>query len=90
MDSTTGHPTPRELAEAEWFKATASGGTGGCIEVAFLPHGQVGIRDNEDSDNPPFVVSRHVWACFLDGAQKGEFNLPDCCSFPGSVANSQH
>lgn len=76
MDSTIGRPTPRELAEAKWFKAEASGGNGGCIEVAFLADGQVGIRDNEDMENPPFVVSRHVWACFLDGASKGEFTPP--------------
>ncbi|WP_335983157.1 DUF397 domain-containing protein [Streptomyces sp. CA2R106] len=68
MDSTSTH-----LANAEWFKATASGGNGGCLEAAFLPDGQIALRDNENLDNPPFVVSRHVWACFIDGVQKGEF-----------------
>jgi hypothetical protein len=59
-----------------WFKASASSGSGGCLEVAFLDDGRVALRDNENLDNPPFVVSAHVWSCFLDGASKGEFNIP--------------
>ncbi|MFM9625315.1 DUF397 domain-containing protein [Streptomyces turgidiscabies] len=77
MDSTTGSTTPDPLADAQWFKASASGGSGGgCLEVAFLNDGTVAVRDNEDLSNPPFVVSQHVWTCFLDGAGKGEFDLP--------------
>ncbi|WP_425824607.1 DUF397 domain-containing protein [Streptomyces fractus] len=67
--------TPDFLRDLNWFKATASSGNGGCLEVAFTPDGQVAIRDNEDLDNPPFVVSKHVWSCFLDGASKGEFDI---------------
>lgn len=59
---------------AQWFKASASSSNGGCLEVAFLDNGQVGLRDNEDPENPPFAVSRHVWDCFLDGARRGEFD----------------
>lgn len=64
------------LADAKWFKARASSANGGCLETAFLADGRVAIRDNEDLKNPPFVVSRHVWQCWLDGAKKGEFDLP--------------
>jgi Domain of unknown function (DUF397) len=64
------------LDNASWFKSSASGGSSGCLEAAFLPGGRVAIRDNEDLGNPPFVVSRHVWECWLDGARKGEFDLP--------------
>ncbi|MGW5679206.1 DUF397 domain-containing protein [Streptomyces sp. NPDC003860] len=60
----------------DWFKATASSANGGCLEVAFTDDGRVALRDNEDPSNPPFVVTRHVWACFLDGAAKGEFTPP--------------
>lgn len=63
------------LADADWFKSSFSG-SGGCLEAAFLADGRVAIRDNEDLKNPPFVVSRHVWQCWLDGAKKGEFDLP--------------
>ncbi|WP_330346618.1 DUF397 domain-containing protein (plasmid) [Streptomyces europaeiscabiei] len=64
------------LTDLDWFKASASSGTGGCLEVAFLPDGRVALRDNEDLTKLPHVVSRHVWACFLDGAANGEFNPP--------------
>ncbi|MFE5073239.1 DUF397 domain-containing protein [Streptomyces halstedii] len=57
-----------------WRKARASESANGCLEVAFLGDGRVAIRDNEDLDNPPFVVTAHVWRCFMDGAQKGEFD----------------
>uniref|UniRef100_UPI003F493C21 DUF397 domain-containing protein n=1 Tax=unclassified Streptomyces TaxID=2593676 RepID=UPI003F493C21 len=65
-----------DLAGAAWFKASASSANGGCLEAAFLPDGRVALRDNEDLDNPPFVVTRHVWECFIDGAARGEFNFP--------------
>jgi hypothetical protein len=72
---TTPRPTP-DLTHAQWFKATASGGNGDCLEAAFLPGGLVALRDTEDADNPPFVVRAGVWSAFLDGAKKGEFDLP--------------
>jgi hypothetical protein len=65
-----------DLANAQWFKATASGGNGDCLEAAFLPGGLVALRDTEDAENPPFVVRASVWSAFLDGARKGEFDLP--------------
>ena len=64
------------LRDLNWFKASASSGSGGCLEVAFTDDGRVALRDNEDPSNPPFIVSTHVWQCFLDGAGKGEFNPP--------------
>jgi hypothetical protein len=77
MTSTTSkYPVPGQLDGARWFKSTASSANGGCLEVAFLTDGKVAIRDSEDLANPPFVISRHVWACWLDGAKKGEFDQP--------------
>jgi hypothetical protein len=64
------------LHDADWFKSSFSGSNGGCLEAAFLADGRVAIRDNENLANPPFVVSRHVWQCWLDGAKSGEFDLP--------------
>jgi hypothetical protein len=64
------------FSDANWFKSSASSAGGGCLEVAFLPDGRVALRDNEDLTNPPFVVSRHVWGCMIDGAKCGEFDLP--------------
>jgi hypothetical protein len=65
-----------DLSRATWRKARASESANGCLEVAYLDDGRVAIRDTEDLGNPPFVVSAHVWTCFLDGAKNNEFNLP--------------
>lgn len=65
-----------ELASAAWRKASKSGANGGdCIEVAPLSGGRVGIRDTESPDQAPFVVRGSVWAAFIDGAKKGEFDF---------------
>ncbi|MFH8717542.1 DUF397 domain-containing protein [Streptomyces zaomyceticus] len=71
--TTPARPSVEELASLDWFKSSASSASGGCLEVAFLEDGRVALRDNEDPTNPPFVVTQHVWRCFLDGAEKGEF-----------------
>lgn len=65
-----------DLSNARWFKSSFSGDNGACLEVAFLDSGRVALRDNEDLANPPFVVSRRVWECWVDGAKHGEFDLP--------------
>ena len=75
MTSTARSSTP-DLANAKWFKASASGGNGDCLEAAFLGDGQVALRDSEDLQNPPFVVRKSVWEAFIDGARQGEFDLP--------------
>jgi hypothetical protein len=65
-----------ELTKAVWRKATASGSNGGnCIEVAPLSEGRVGIRDTERPDLAPYIVSGNVFAAFVDGAKKGEFDF---------------
>lgn len=67
------HP---DLTNAKWFKSKASSDNGGCLEAAFLDDGRVALRDNEDLNNPPFIVTAHVWQCFIAGAKDGEFDLP--------------
>lgn len=75
--TTVGHtPDAEDPTSLTWFKSTASSANGGCLEVAFAPDGRIGIRDTEDPANPPFFVDRHVWRCFIDGAEKGEFTPP--------------
>ncbi|GAA3677470.1 DUF397 domain-containing protein [Nonomuraea antimicrobica] len=63
------------LKSAEWRKATRSGDSGDCLEVAHLRDGRVGLRDSERPDLPAYVVSSSVWAAFIDGAKKGEFDF---------------
>ncbi|GAA3088324.1 DUF397 domain-containing protein [Streptosporangium carneum] len=65
-----------ELKTAAWRKAERSTSNGGnCIEVAPLSGGRVGIRDTEAPDQAPYVVRGEVWAAFVDGAKKGEFDF---------------
>ncbi|MEV4018957.1 DUF397 domain-containing protein [Nonomuraea angiospora] len=63
------------LRTARWRKATRSGEAGDCIEVASLADGRVGLRDSELPEQAPYVVSPSVWAAFIDGAKKGEFDF---------------
>ncbi|MBT2231253.1 DUF397 domain-containing protein [Nonomuraea sp. NEAU-A123] len=64
-----------ELRTADWRKSSFSGDNGDCLEVAPLSAGRVGIRDTEQPDMQPYVVSASVWAAFMDGAKRGEFDF---------------
>jgi Domain of unknown function (DUF397) len=67
------YPTPDELAQASWVKATASNGGSGCVEVAHLERWTV-VRDSKNPGGPVHYYTSHEWACFLDGARAGEFD----------------
>jgi len=60
--------------DANWFKS-ADSGDHGCVEVAFRG-GEVGVRDTKDRGKAPHVFTRYEWECFLAGAKRGEFDLP--------------
>jgi hypothetical protein len=62
-----------ELAHARSFKAAASSGRQGCVEVAHLKHWTV-VRDSKNPHRPVHCYTPYEWACFLDGARNGEFN----------------
>ncbi|QMU79112.1 DUF397 domain-containing protein [Streptacidiphilus sp. PB12-B1b] len=59
-----------------WFKATASGQNGACVEIAHLADGGVALRDSKDRALAPHVYTAQEWDAFLDGARKGEFDRP--------------
>jgi hypothetical protein len=63
-----------EWTGAHWFKSGESNDVG-CVEVAFRGN-QVGVRDTKDRSKAPHVFTRHEWECFLAGAKRGEFDLP--------------
>ncbi len=62
------------LARARWFKATASSGDQGCVEIAHLDDGRVALRDSKNPHKPAHIFTRHEWDCFLHGAKNGEFD----------------
>ena len=55
MDDTT------RLPESAWHKASYSGNTTDCVEVARGGHA-VGLRDTKQRDNGALAVSRTAWA----------------------------
>jgi Domain of unknown function (DUF397) len=63
------------VSDACWFKSSASS-VSGCVEVAFLPERQVGVRDSRSPAIPPHVLSGHAWMAFLARAKKGDYDLP--------------
>jgi hypothetical protein len=63
-----------ELAGARWVKSSRSAPTGGnCVEVAFLPDGQVAVRNSRQPTGPALVFTAQEWAAFVGGAGAGEF-----------------
>lgn len=65
------------LAGVIWTKSTRSGPTGGnCVEVAFLPGGDVAMRNSRQPDGPALIFSPAEWAAFIGGARDGEFGGP--------------
>ncbi|GAB2504690.1 DUF397 domain-containing protein [Nocardia heshunensis] len=54
-----------ELALANWFKSSYSGGGQECVEVAFLGAASVGVRDSKDPAGPALVFSGEQWDHFL-------------------------
>ncbi|HEU5421651.1 MAG TPA: DUF397 domain-containing protein [Streptosporangiaceae bacterium] len=71
------HQEAAKLADAAWRKSVRSGPTGGnCVEVAFLPAGEVALRNSRHPDGPALVFTRAEWDAFLGGARDGEFGVP--------------
>lgn len=63
-----------DLTGAVWRKASASSGNGGgCIELARVGD-VIALRDSKNPDQAAHLYTLHELACFLDGAQRGEFD----------------
>jgi Domain of unknown function (DUF397) len=65
------------LTGATWIRSRRSGPTGGnCVEVAFLPSGQIAMRNSRHPQGPALIFTRSEWDAFLGGAKDGEFGRP--------------
>jgi Domain of unknown function (DUF397) len=70
-------PKATDLVDAVWVKSTRSGPTGGnCVEVAFLPDGDVALRNSRHPTGSALIFARAEWDAFIGGAQDGEFASP--------------
>jgi hypothetical protein len=65
--STTSKPTP-----TPWIKASASNGSGGCIELR-RNGAAVQLRDSKDPNGPILTFNGREIAAFLDGVGNDEF-----------------
>jgi hypothetical protein len=62
------------LCGVTWTKSRRSGPTGGnCVEVAFLPGGDVAVRNSRQPDGPALIFTPAEWDAFIGGARDGEF-----------------
>ncbi|MEV7968060.1 DUF397 domain-containing protein [Sphaerisporangium sp. NPDC088356] len=57
------------------WKAASGCNNGTCVEVAELPQGGVGIRDNKDGNSPVLEFSLDEFRTFVRGVKAGEFDI---------------
>ena len=66
-----------DLSDAQWRKSSFSGGNGNsCVEVAFLPDGDVAVRDTKNRALPAHRYTAAEWEAFVAGVRAGEFGRP--------------
>ncbi|MFE6859842.1 DUF397 domain-containing protein [Nocardia sp. NPDC057668] len=62
-----------EPDRTEWFKSTYSAGGQECVEVAFHPGGEVGVRDSKDRGGPALTFGPRAWDAFTAALRAGNF-----------------
>lgn len=62
-----------DLSSVRWFKSSHSGGGQDCVEVAFVGHGSVGVRDSKNPSGPALVFSSAQWSVFTAELVRGAF-----------------
>jgi Domain of unknown function (DUF397) len=67
-------PHERPSSGSYWIKSSLSYANGNCVEVASLPHGDIGVRNSRDSVGPVLVFTADEWHAFLGGVRNGEFD----------------
>ena len=66
-----------DLTGARWHTSSFSGNNGnGCVEVAFLPDGEVAVRDTKDRALTPHRYASTGWSAFVAAVRAGGFDHP--------------
>ncbi|AYF73762.1 DUF397 domain-containing protein [Nocardia yunnanensis] len=65
-----------DLSGANWFKSSHSSGQTECVEVAFLPGGEVGVRDSKNPTGPSLIFPPAQWDAFTTGMRSGTLIRP--------------
>ena len=65
-----------DLSGVRWRTSSYSNSDDGnnCVEVAFLPDGQVAMRDTKDRARAPHLHPAATWASFLAGVRARQFD----------------
>jgi Domain of unknown function (DUF397) len=71
---TPGGRPGRPGSDSYWIKSSLSFSNGNCVEVASLPHGEIGVRDSKNSAGPVLRFTSDEWHAFLGGVRNGEFD----------------
>jgi Domain of unknown function (DUF397) len=69
------HVTAADIT-VPWVKSSYSNWQGQCVEVAFLPDGDVALRNSRHPRGAILVFTSAEWDAFLRGAHDGEFGSP--------------
>jgi hypothetical protein len=60
---------------ASQFRTSSHCHTGGCVAVALLPDGTIGVRDSKVTGGPVLTFTTEEWVAFLAGVADDEFDL---------------
>jgi hypothetical protein len=63
-----------EYSRAVWRTSSRCNAYGTCVEVAHLPGGDIGVRDNKVSSGPVLRFTSAQWREFVAGVQAGDFD----------------
>ncbi len=61
-------------SDSRWTKSSLSFSNSNCVEVAGLPHGEIGVRDSKDPEGAVLRFTSDEWHAFLGGVRNGEFD----------------
>jgi hypothetical protein len=67
-----------QLPGARWQKSRYSGSVGNCVEMAWLPSGQVAVRNSRYPDGPALIYTRAEIEALIQGIKDGEFDNLIC------------
>ena len=57
-----------------WYKSSLSMSNGHCAEVAWLPDGDVAMRNSRHTAGPVLRFTPDEWRAFTGGVRMGEFD----------------
>ncbi|MFE3192417.1 DUF397 domain-containing protein [Nocardia sp. NPDC059240] len=66
--------TDPRVRSASFRKSTRSGNGPDCVEVAFLPDGDIAVRHSQAPDGHVLVYTPTEWDAFTLGVKRGEFD----------------